>query len=85
MKKTIFATLLCLFLCGSLFAQQQQVTVHGGKAALGQVLSEIESQTGMSVDFDNQEVDTAKTVSVPDGTYDVKALLDAVLEGPGYA
>ena len=85
MKKIIFATLFCLFLCGSLFAQQQVMTLHGGKTTLGQVFKEIESQAGLSVDYDAQEVNITQTVTVPDGNATVKALLDAVLEGPGYS
>ena len=64
MKKIIFATLFCLFLCGSLFAQQQVMTLHGGKTTLGQVFKEIESQAGLSVDYDAQEVNITQTVTV---------------------
>ena len=61
MKKIIFATLFCLFLCGSLYAQTQQVTMQGGESALGQVFKEIESQAGLSVDYDAQEVDVTQS------------------------
>ena len=84
MKKTLFATLFCLLLCGSLFAQSQQVNLRGGKVTLGQLFKEIESQTEMSVDYDAQEIDLAQTVTVPAGTSTVKAVLDASLESVGY-
>ena len=84
MKKLIVALLSCLLLCGVLSAQNQQVKMSGGKASIGQVFGEIESQTGMSVDYDAREVDTARTVSVPAGSSTVKALLDAVLGEAGY-
>ena len=67
-----------------MFAQTQQVTMQGGKAALGQVIKEIESQAGLSVDYDAQEIDITQTVTVPAGTTAVKALLDAVMGNLGY-
>ncbi|MBP5397039.1 MAG: TonB-dependent receptor [Bacteroidales bacterium] len=79
MKKLFFATLFCLFLCGSLFAQSQQVSLSGGQMTIGQLFREVESQTGLSVDFDAREVSTSKSVSVPAGTSSVKAVLDAAL------
>ena len=84
MKKTLFATLFCLLLCGTLFAQSQQVNLRGGKVTLGQLFKEIESQTEMSVDYDAQEIDLAQTVTVPAGASTVKAVLDATLESVGY-
>ena len=85
MKKIIFATLFCLFLCGSVFAQNQQVKMPGGKTTIGQVFGQIESQTGMSVDYDAKEVDVNQVVTVPSGNSTVKALLDAILPAAGYA
>ena len=84
MKKIFIATLFCLLMCGSLFAQTQQLTLHGGKTALGQLFKEIESQAGLSVDYDAQEVDITQTVEAPEGTLTVKALLDVILSGYGY-
>ena len=72
-------------MCSSLFAQTQQVKMQGGKETFSQVFKAIESQTGMSVDYDAQEVNLNQTVSVPAGTTTVKALLDTVLEGNGYS
>ena len=84
MKKTVLSTLFCLLLCGILFAQTQQVNMRQGKATLGQVFRQIESQAGMSVDYDAQEVNPSQSVTVPAGANTVKALLDATLEGAGY-
>lgn len=84
MRKICFALLFCLFLCSGLFAQNQQVNMSGGKMTFGQVISAIESQTGMSVDYDAREVDVNRTVSVPSGVTSVKALLDAALADAGY-
>lgn len=67
------------------FAQNQQVKVPGGKQTLAAVFSSIESQTGMSVDYDARVVDASKTVSVPSGAQTVKSLLDAVLDDAGYS
>lgn len=85
MKKTILLTLFCLFLCAPLFAQTQQVNMQEGKASLGQVFKQIESQTGMSVDYDAQEVNLSQSVTVPSGAKTVKALLDATLSEAGYS
>ena len=52
--------------------------------SFAQVFNEIESQTGMSVDYDAQAIDLAKTVSVPSGTTTVGHLLDAILPSAGY-
>ena len=84
MKKLFIATLFCLLLGVSLSAQNQQVKMQGGKMTLDQVFRQIESQTGMSVDFDAREIDTARKANVSAGTSTVKALLDSVLEGTGY-
>ena len=84
MRKPIILTFICLLLCGGLFAQSQQVTMHEGKATLGQVFRQVESQTGMSVDYDAQEVTLSREVTVPAGVSTVKALLDATLDGAGY-
>ena len=83
MKKLLLTTVFSLLLCGASYAQNQQVNMTGGKATFAQVISAIESQTGMSVDYDARDVDVNKTVSVPSGTTTVKALLDAVLGEAG--
>ena len=84
MRKPIILTFVCLLLCGGLFAQSQKLNMHEGKATLGQVFRQIESQTGMSVDYDAQEVNLSREVTVPAGAATVKALLDATLDGAGY-
>lgn len=84
MKKNILAVLFCLFLCISSFAQNQRVSMTGGKMTYAQVFSEIETQTGMSVDYDAHGIDLSKAVSVPAGTTTVGALLDSVLAPAGY-
>lgn len=84
MKKSILAVLLCWVLCISAFAQNQRLNISGGNMSFAQVFNEIESQTGMSVDYDAQAIDLAKTVSVPSGTTTVGHLLDAILPSAGY-
>lgn len=84
MKKLISAALFCFLLCGSLFAQAQQVTLRKESTSFEQVFKEIESQTGMSVDYDAQEVKASQTVKVKPGTYTVKALLDNAFKGTNY-
>lgn len=84
MKKNILAVLFCLFLCISSFAQNQRVSMSGGKMTYAQVFNEIESQTGMSVDYDAQGIDLAKTVSVPSGNTTVGELLNDVLSSSGF-
>ena len=49
-----------------------------------QVFSAIESQTGMSVDYDAAAVNTDRTVTVSPGSPSVKDLLDAVFADSGY-
>ena len=76
MKKSILAMLFCCFLCISAFAQNQRVKMPGEKVTVAQLFNEIESQTGMSVDYDASKVDVSRTVSVPSGTLSVKDIVD---------
>ena len=57
----------------------------GNQMTVAQLFREIESQTGMSVDYDASKVDVSKTVSVPAGTVSVQDLLDKVLGNAGYS
>lgn len=85
MKKSILAMLFCCFLCISAFAQNQRVKMPGEKVTVAQLFKEIESQTGMSVDYDASKVDVSRTVSVPSGTLSVKDIVDNVLGKAGYS
>lgn len=85
MKRICLAILFCFFAGICVYAQNQQVKMPGGRLTIASVFSEIESQTGMSVDYDARIVDTSGTVTVPTGTMTVKSLLDAVLGEAGYA
>lgn len=77
--------MICLLWCGFLFAQSQPVTMPQGKTTLSQVFRQVESQTGMSVDYDAKEVNLSQVVTVPSGVSTVKGLLDATLPGAGYS
>ena len=83
--KKISAAFLCLLLCLTLFAQSQPVRLSGGKMTIGEVFSAIESQTGLSVDYDARAVDGSTVVVVPSGTARVKDLLDGILPNAGYS
>ena len=84
MKRFIIATICFCLLSLSLGAQNQQLKLSGGELTIAQLFKEIESQTGMSVDYDASALDTAKTVSVPAGTVSIKDIMDNVLGKAGY-
>ena len=85
MKKTFLAVLFCCLLCMASYAQNQRVKMPGEKVTVAQLFREIESQTGMSVDYDASKVDLSRTVSVPSGTLSVKDIVDDVLGNAGYS
>ena len=85
MKRTILTSLFCCLLCIVSYAQSQRVKMPGNQMTVAQLFREIESQTGMSVDYDASKVDVSKTVSVPAGTVSVQDLLDKVLGNAGYS
>ena len=68
MKRTILTTLFCCFLCIVAYAQNQRVKMPGNQMTVAQLFREIESQTGMSVDYDASKVDVSAKVSVPAAT-----------------
>ncbi|MCR5519898.1 MAG: TonB-dependent receptor [Bacteroidales bacterium] len=82
--KKILAVLFCFFLCIVSFAQNQRLNMTGGKMSYAQLFNEIESQTGMSVDYDAHGINLGTMVSVPAGTTTVGALLEDVLSPAGY-
>ena len=84
MKKTILTALFCCLLCIVSSAQNQRVKMPGNQMTVAQLFREVETQTGMSVDFDATKVDVSKSVSVPSGTVSIKDLAD-VLEKAGYS
>ena len=83
--KKISAAFLCLSLCLGLFAQTQPVKLSGGKMTLAEVFGAIESQTGLSVDYDASTVNGNETVVVSAGTASVKDLLEGILPHAGYS
>ena len=85
MKKTILTSLFCCLLCIVSFAQNQRVKMSGSQMTVAQLFREIESQTGMSVDYDASKVDVSTRVSVPAGTVSVKEIVDNVLGNAGYS
>ncbi len=84
MKKFI-AALIGSVLCLCLEAQNQPVKMSGGKMTIADVFAAIETQTGLSVDYDASAVNTAESVSVSGGSVTVQNLLDSVLPGSGYS
>ncbi len=85
MKKTFLAMFFCFLLCAGAFAQNQQIKMAGGKISIAQLFKEIESQTGMSVDYDASKVDLAKSVQMPSGTISIKDVADKILGKAGYS
>lgn len=83
MKRTILTALFCCLLCLSSFAQGQQIKLSGSSVTVGRLFKEIESQTGMSVDYDASKIDLSKTVPVNSGTVSVKDIVEKVLPGAG--
>ncbi|MBP5637181.1 MAG: SusC/RagA family TonB-linked outer membrane protein, partial [Bacteroidales bacterium] len=75
----------CFLLCAGAFAQNQQIKMAGGKISIAQLFKEIESQTGMSVDYDASKVDLAKSVQMPSGTISIKDVADKILGKAGYS
>ena len=84
MKRILFTIALCCLAYFSLGAQNQQLRLPGGNVTVASLFSEIESQTGLSVDYDAAALDLDKSVTVPSGTLNVKDLL-VILEKAGYA
>ena len=82
--RLLLATVLIAGLSYPALAQNQTLTLKGGTVSLAYVFSEIEAQTGFSVDYDVKAVDGKKTVTVPAATVSVKNLLDSVLQDTGY-
>lgn len=85
MKKIILATLFCCFLCLPLGAQNQQLKLPGGELTVARLFREIESQTGMSVDYDASVPDLDKTISIPSGTTSLKDIIENILGKAGYS
>ena len=85
MKKTILALFLCCILSLPAFAQNQRIRMSGGSVTVQKLFSEIESQTGLSVDYDASKVDLGKSVRTDPGNTTVKELLDSTLDGAGYS
>ena len=85
MKKSIIASFFCCLLCMTLFAQSQRVKLSGEKVTVAQLFKEIESQTGMSVDYDASTLDLSQTVTLPSGTMSVKDIAEKVLDKAGYS
>lgn len=74
--------LLCLPL--TTWAQNQKVNISGGKVTLKSVFSQIEKQTGLSVDYDAEVVNVNKTVTPATTNGAVKNVLQGALRGTGY-
>lgn len=64
LKKILLSSLLFLAAGLSVSAQTQRVTLQSGEMTLGELLREVESQTGLSIMYDSKLIDVDRKVSV---------------------
>ena len=77
-----FALMILLSPNFTIFAQS--VKIREGRLTLKEVISDIEEQTKMSVDYDDKAVDL-KTVVAGNQSGELATVLDKILKGTGYS
>lgn len=82
-KRITFLLVLFLSMSVSMMGQNQVVKLENTTTAIRQLISAIEKQTNMSVDYGQNTLDLAKQVKVNSKTEKLSTLLDAMLSGTG--
>ena len=79
----IFVLALCLFASGSIYSQNQKISIPKGTTTLQKVFQEIEKQTNMSVDYNQSKFDINKKIETKGQQKSLSSTLDEVLAGSG--
>lgn len=79
----IFVLALCLFASGSIYSQNQKISIPKGTTTLQKVFQEIEKQTNMSVDYNQSKFDINKKIETKGQQKSLSSTLDEVLSGSG--
>ena len=82
-KKATFISALFLSVSASMMGQNQVVRLEQTTIPVHQLISTIEKQTNMSIDYGQNTLDLAKQVKVNSKTIKLSNLLDAILSGTG--
>lgn len=79
----IFVLALCLFASGSIYSQNQKISIPKGTTTLQKVFQDIEKQTNMSVDYNQSKFDINKKIETKGQQKSLSSTLDEVLSGSG--
>lgn len=83
---SIWLLCVCLFFSTAMFGQNQEVKLSKNNGiSLKQAFSEIEKQTGLSIDYNSVVINTSllRTIPSPNGT--AEKILKELLKGTGYS
>lgn len=81
MKQFVMLTLLFIFCCGGIHAQEQLVTVNLKKATLRKVFKAVEQQTTYRFSYRNEVIDDREDITVIKKQVSVTEVLDEILKG----
>lgn len=82
-KSNFFILILCLFVSGTLYAQNQKINLPKGTITIQRVFQEIEKQTDLSVDYNQSKLNMNKQIVVKEPSKTLSKALDEVLIGSG--
>lgn len=78
--------MLILLFCAQLsFAQNQKISLSSSSLTLKEAFSEIENQTGMSVDYDESALDDSRRINVSVKNETLGNALSSILSGSGFS
>ncbi|MDD2612747.1 MAG: carboxypeptidase-like regulatory domain-containing protein, partial [Bacteroidales bacterium] len=87
LRKNYLNRFLFLFITFFLFqtqiSQAQQVSLSNSRLTLRMAFTEIERQTGKSVDYNREIIDVNKTASIPRKDGSLSEIMTALLQGTG--
>lgn len=87
-QKTIIrpVCMLVLLLAASVsaMAQGDKVIFRTGSVSVGDIMETVQKQTKYAFAFDNKAFDTAKSISVTAGEYDLEEVLSRMVAGTGF-
>lgn len=80
MKQIVMLTLLFIFYCEGIYAQEQLVTVDLKNATLKKVFKVIEQQTSYRFSYRNEVIDNREDITIKKHQASITEILDKVLE-----
>lgn len=80
-KRLVMLTALCLAFSLSVMAQSQKVTLKQTTNTVAQLITEIENQTNLSVDYGQNTLDLTKEVKMNGKEQTVESLMKVILDG----